>query len=474
LAWDFKMAAQDNSRKYDWKIHPQAEAFLELRISDFLKQNRAARELSDRMLNETSTKFFDWVDHMIIPDETVEEETLRGLQFEEVKGIRKPRGNKIFVVNGSTFFPVLLSSGSHTVVALKPEILGHFLQMTGKYYSWNNDLSALDEQSRPNSDYFGRSLGLFQRALVSDEDQSELWALERRGFNGFADPKQHHDREEYLANLQEFLMRRRNFSRDRDGMETLLEMVKQFVKRSRTEVVADAFIRAERQFWQSRDGGGMIQRALQDRLGLGWGNHDHHTYRSSRESFHLLIEIFETMGFMPREQFFAGDGGWGAQVFDHPICGTTIFADVDISENEREIDFAHEEMNSKKDAGTVGLWVSLHGESILQGGMHHLAARVDFSQAEAGLMPHGVMRMRPFSEFKFLKQAFVESERRPVEHSRLQRAVNKGHIRPERQGFFEQIGAIGSHLELIERGQGFKGFNQNSVSVIIQATDPRM
>ena len=39
---------------------------------------------------------------------------------------------------------------------------------------------------------------------------------------------------------------------------------------------------------------------------------------------------------------------------------------------------------------------------------------------------------------------------------------------------FEQIGAIGSHLELIERRQGFKGFNQNSVSVIIQATDPRI
>ena len=151
-----------------------------------------------------------------------------------------------------------------------------------------------------------------------------------------------------------------------------------------------------------------------------------------------------------------------------------IFADVDITEREREIDFAHEEMSEHRDVGTVGLWVTLHGESILQGGMHHLAALVDFPQAEAGLLNQGVLRMKPFSDFKFLKQAFVEAERRPVDQARLRSAVEKGHIRAERQGFFEQIGAIGSHLELIERRQGFKGFNQSSVSIIIQATDPRI
>jgi hypothetical protein len=34
-------------------------------------------------------------------------------------------------------------------------------------------------------------------------------------------------------------------------------------------------------------------------------------------------------------------------------------------------------------------------------------------------------------------------------------------------------GAIGSHLENLQRKAGFKGFNQQSVSVSIQATDPR-
>jgi len=38
---------------------------------------------------------------------------------------------------------------------------------------------------------------------------------------------------------------------------------------------------------------------------------------------------------------------------------------------------------------------------------------------------------------------------------------------------FVSEGAIGSHLENLQRKGGFKGFDQNSVSAIIEATDPR-
>jgi hypothetical protein len=34
-------------------------------------------------------------------------------------------------------------------------------------------------------------------------------------------------------------------------------------------------------------------------------------------------------------------------------------------------------------------------------------------------------------------------------------------------------GAIGSHLENLERNDGYKGFNQTGVSDIIARTDPR-
>lgn len=35
-------------------------------------------------------------------------------------------------------------------------------------------------------------------------------------------------------------------------------------------------------------------------------------------------------------------------------------------------------------------------------------------------------------------------------------------------------GAIGSHLENLQRKGGFKGFNQHAVSIIIAETDPRL
>jgi len=39
---------------------------------------------------------------------------------------------------------------------------------------------------------------------------------------------------------------------------------------------------------------------------------------------------------------------------------------------------------------------------------------------------------------------------------------------------FMSNGAIGSHLENLQRKGGFKGFNQHAVSIIIAETDPRL
>jgi hypothetical protein len=180
------------------------------------------------------------------------------------------------------------------------------------------------------------------------------------------------------------------------------------------------------------------------------------------------------MGFELREQFFAGPkAGWGAQVLEHPVCRITIFADVDITDEEKSHDFAHDSMKPTNKLGTVGMWVALHGESILQAGMHHLAARVDFELARNLLRSNGVETLRPFSDFTFLKQSFTTSEKRSVEPTRLERAVAKEQITNEKSNQFRNDGAISSHLEIIQRSEGFKGFNQDSVSVIIKSTDPR-
>ena len=49
-----------------------------------------------------------------------------------------------------------------------------------------------------------------------------------------------------------------------------------------------------------------VQKARQDRLGLGWANHDHHTFRCSRRFFPRIIGMFTRLGFQLRERFHAG------------------------------------------------------------------------------------------------------------------------------------------------------------------------
>ena len=66
-----------------------------------------------------------------------------------------------------------------------------------------------------------------------------------------------------------------------------------------------------------------------------------------------------------------------------------------------------------------------------------------------------------------------EGERWPVRPERVAELLLRGMITPEQADGFLKSGALGSHLENLQRKGGFKGFNQKAVSAIIAATDPR-
>jgi hypothetical protein len=110
---------------------------------------------------------------------------------------------------------------------------------------------------------------------------------------------------------------------------------------------------------------------------------------------------------------------------------------------------------------------------MLGAGLHHLAARFDFEAATESLAEWGIRMMRPFSDFSYLRQAFTRGEQWPVAPDRLERLTAASLINESQQAKFAQKGAIGSHLENIQRGEGFKGFNQQTISDIMRRTDPR-
>jgi hypothetical protein len=217
-----------------------------------------------------------------------------------------------------------------------------------------------------------------------------------------------------------------------------------------------------------------VQKRRQDLLGLGWGNHDHHTFRCSRRLFPDLIGFLSRLGLDKRERYYAGEeAGWGAQIMESAAAGIVVFADVDLKPGEIDIDFATQQLPELPALRTVGLWCSLHGDSFLQAGMHHLEARFDFARLRDQLGAEGVATMKPFSDFAFLKQAFTEGERWRVPTGRITALLRRGLITPAQADSFARDGAIGSHLENLQRKGGFKGFNQKAVSAIIAATDPR-
>src|SRR2546423_390160 len=139
-----------------------------------------------------------------------------------------------------------------------------------------------------------------------------------------------------------------------------------------------------------------------------------------------------------------------------------IFADVDLTPDETEVDFSRKRLEPGKSLGTVGLWCGLHGESILSAGMHHLECRFDHALLREQLAKIDINTMKPFSDFPFLKQAFTEGERWLVRRERAERLLKNNSITQEQFDKFTSEGAIGSHLENLQRKGGFKGFNQHA------------
>ncbi len=450
-------SAAEGNGQFDWETHPELESFINENVEFFISHNKFAKWLSKRMMDETSTRFVDWIDHMAVPENRVTEVTLKKLGLVEIKEIDKPDGFRVFRHPRSYLFPILLSSEKEMIVTLKPECIDDFLQ-------------ALSIGITPEGEPFSH----IRYARINKEGDFILNAIERRGYKGFKE-RNTGDSKVYLDVLSKFYCRQRYFDTDKEGIAYTEKLVEDATKRLESARVADAFFRAERAYWQRRNRAGQMQKERQDKLGLGWGNHDHHTYRSSRDNFQHMISLFEKMGYECREKYYAGDGaGWGAQILEHPICEIVVFTDVDLGADETDFDFPHEGFKKRPDKlGTVGLWVGLHGESILQSGMHHLEARFVFEKLTADLKNYGVNVMAPFSNFVFLKQAFTQGDIWKVDKSRLDKLLAEKYITKEQYDKFLSDGAIGSHMENLERDQGFKGFNKASVTEIISRTDPR-
>lgn len=448
---------QAQAEAFDWPLANEAEGLLRQQMEEFLEGNRFARILAARMRDETGTDFFEWVDHLVLSAPF--EPALRQAGLVPDSETHAPEGLAVYEHPRATLPRILLRRATGPMVlALRPESIADFMA--------RHNLSG-----EPEGDPFSR----YRRLLVSEEKETRLEAVERRAYRGFVCARL--DPSELAAQVKArelWRTRQRLFDNDAAGFKLANDILHRVRSRVGRDVACHLFFEAEREYWQSRNRAGRVQKHRQDQLGLGWGNHDHHTFRCSREHFVDVVSFLVDLGFVKRERYYAGaEAGWGAQILEQPVAGIVVFADVDLMPEETELDFSTNRLAVAPRLGTVGLWVGLHGESFLQAGMHHLEARFQFDLLRDQLKERGIQTMKPFSEFDFLRQAFTEGERWTVQQERAERLHSAGLITREQFEQFIAHGALGSHLENLQRHGGFKGFNQKSVSVIISATDPR-
>jgi len=450
---------------FAWRQHPQAEAFLAELLSQYLREMPSVAGFQEELRRKTGTRLTDWLDHIVVADDPALRDRLEGWGF-HLSGTARREDDTVYAHPGTVFPHVLLrrdtGAPAETVLGagIHVENVSRFLMTHGICAPVEGD-----PQSPLRVAAAWQAGGTIHR---------EFLILERRGSGGF-DPvwTSPGDLKDYLEAMESWSNRPRAFPSVEEGLTSTLGLARTLADKLGPAMASWIVLEVERTYWQSRNWAGMVQKARQDSLGLGWGNHDHHTFRSSREAFAGLIRILETLGFQSRERFYAGaQAGWGAQVMDQPESGLTIFADVDLAPEELVGDFSHMRLEPRRQLGTVGLWCALHGESILEAGLHHLAGRMDPELAVEQLAGKGVPTMPPFSTLSCLWQAFTRGEQWNVREDSLAR-LEKGGFARDQVNRFRNEGALGSHLEIIRRRDGYKGFNQQGVSDIIRRTDPR-
>jgi hypothetical protein len=429
----------------------------------FLQHSHMARVLSLRLREEAGTRLADVVDVLSLAADS-------GLRARLV---------------GAGFAPVAVEGlGAGTELFEHPRALLPLVELRayGKsraYFRVDSVVDYLEAGGLPKPETFEGHAGAFvRRALVSSEADTELWVVERSAARRLVTSSlaisQGPGVTARARHFEAFRLRPRPLEDAERGFLAAQVLIREAQKDLGEAVTCELFFDAERRYYERRNRAARVQKARQDALGVGWHNRDHHTYRSSRPAFASLVRTLELLGLDCRERFYAGhEAGWGAQVMEHRELGICVFADVDLSPDEVAGDFAHAGLAARGSLGTVGLWCELHGEAFLAAGMHHLECQLAFEQARSALERGGVPVMAPFTDFPHLRQAFTKGEIWAVRPERLARAVDRGLLTEAQAERLAREGSLGSHFELLERNDGYKGFNQSGINKIITATDPR-
>jgi len=438
-----------------WPRCPEAAAFFESELHAFLTANPVVADMAARFHSGAGVSLLCLVDHWTLPESAATRAHLTSLGLCETT---TAEGDPVWEHPGARLPRVRLEAAlSAPRLALSTENIAEFVEA--------NRLPMQGQHGDPDSGY---------EEVRYPMSHGELAVVARQGYAGFRPGELTPAAARALARVRQAFRERQRDGDEADVLRTTETLVQSVIAELGVDRATDEFFAAERDYYLTRNRAARWQYARQTEMGFAWANHDHHTYRSSRTGFRALMQLWQHLGFVQRERFYAGaEAGWGAQICEHPVSRVVIFSDVDMAPEELDIDFSATDLPATSELGTIGLWCALHGSSIGKAGMHHIECEFDFVQAQANHEAAEFPMMPPFTDLPILKQAFSTAETWSVEPSRIEALVSCGSITTAQAERFRTQGAPGSHIEVLQRWEGFKGFNKTGVSNIIRDTDAR-
>jgi hypothetical protein len=407
--------------------HARASAFVAATLEHAFERLPVTRVLADDLLEKCGVRLCDLIDHVGLPDQALP--AALGWR-EDGAGVWRLRGH-----------PNLVSAPRLTV-ALRVEDLDRF-----------SSQFAIGTQAE--ADFPAPS----RRVRVDARDEICIDVVERNGRVDYAKRRVPQWRAQQARMHQQiFRTRRRSFRTAYSGLSETLRLVLAAVSDLGATWACDLFLRAEREYWQRRCTAGFLQWRRQQSVGIGWSNADHHGYVASRLHFLQTIDVFAALGFELGEVISAGD--WASQVLRHAGLNACVAVDVDLGPQERPDNIRKSPLNPLIWHGAAGLWSALHGESLLDGGLQRLGCRFDRGAIARLLRADAIDLLAPTSSRAAFFQQPTAAEVHPVDPKRVARLERAEFLNADQARVFAQEGALGAQMVIVERNDGFTGFDQ--------------
>ncbi len=392
--------------EFDWQRQPAAEALVDRLVASALSGNAFAAELARRMEDETSTRFVDWVDHLVLTETD-------GLTAElEAVGYRREwQGNyavnvPVFGHEGGLFPRLAVASGTGPEVrevAIKVESVADFsrahdlgLEIVGYAMGPYRVGRVPGAEDEPGG---GRAAGLSGLRAVPERPRP-------RGADGAADGpgRAWRPATSGTGGSVGSTTTRRVSTRPRrpwSGSSSFAEARRTWRATSSSRWSGTTGSRGtgrRRCRKGGRTGSGSAGRTTTTTPSAARGGSSRGSSGSS-SGWGSSSASASTPGRTPA----GGRRCWSTRSRGSSSSPTSTWPP-----RRSTTDFAHQALPDLPRPNTVGLWVGLHGESMLEAGMHHLEAQFDFDALRDDLQTEaGIVTMKPFSDFPFLRQAFT-------------------------------------------------------------------